>query len=235
MSSPAAPANTKARVLQLLSPVTSRRGSRLRSDVVNERYVRAGSRYVFPSAAASPVTKVMHPQSGFSLWSPARVTPKPIERHVPGLFSINDSNAEQQAPAPAPRPAEVIECCICLEEIENTPLTCSKCTMSAHPSCLCKWFGYDPSSHSACLPRSSATCPNCREKLDWDALALLHRRKAKSRRAQVLGSFVNKLASPRRERTGPVASGQENAPPTRPPAASSSRSSQVITIAGRRY
>jgi len=42
------------------------------------------------------------------------------------------------------------------------------------------------------LPRSSASCPNCRSTLDWDALALDYRRKAKSRRAKVLGSFVGK-------------------------------------------
>ena len=90
--------------------------------------------------------------------------------------------------------------------------------MSAHPACLCKWFGFDPSSSHADLPRSSASCPNCREKLDWDALALLHRRKAKSRRAQALGSLMGKLA-PSGDRTGQGAGravtprgGQENVP-----------------------
>lgn len=57
----------------------------------------------------------------------------------------------------------------------------------------------------------NATCPNCREELDWDALALLHRRKAKARRTRVLGSFVAKLTSTAQQAVSRT--GQENAPP----------------------
>ena len=73
--------------------------------------------------------------------------------------------------------------------------------------------------HRATVWRRSATCPNCREELDWDALALLHRRKAKARRTRGLGSFVAKLTSTAQHaassRTKGLAArtGQENAPP----------------------
>ena len=73
-----------------------------------------------------------------------------------------------------------------------------------------------PAASRACLItltvwRRNATCPNCREELDWDALALLHRRKAKARRTRVLGSFVAKLTSTAQQAVSRT--GQENAPP----------------------
>ena len=73
-----------------------------------------------------------------------------------------------------------------------------------------------PAASRACLItltvwRRNATCPNCREELDWDALALLHRRKAKARRTRVLGSFVSKLTSTAQQAVSRT--GQENAPP----------------------
>lgn len=219
--------------------------------------VRAGSRYVFPSDVASPATRVRPAESGFSLWSPAdAMLPKPIERQLPGLFSVGGTDVPipmrplqsrgNRSSSPASEP---LVCCICLEDIEHTPLTCHRCSMSAHPNCLCKWFGTrahleqdgpsksggwrlslrcirhhsthcltrflawydagsDPSSHqTGLLPRSSASCPNCRETLDWDALALDYRRKAKSRRAKVLGSFVGK------QQLATQPAGSENVPP----------------------
>lgn len=73
-----------------------------------------------------------------------------------------------------------------------------------------------PAASRACLITltvwcRNATCPNCREELDWDALALLHRRKAKARRTRVLGSFVAKLTSTAQQAVSRT--GKENAPP----------------------
>lgn len=100
---------------------------------------------------------------------------------MPGLFAAIEAAKmeDQKSPSPkkpAPPPAE--QCIICLEDIDKAPLRCSKCTMCAHPACLAKWFGSETTtSVQAGLPKSSASCPSCRTKLDWDALALQARRK----------------------------------------------------------
>lgn len=115
--------------------------------VRNPRVVRAGSRYVFPNDVASPATRVRPAESGFSLWSPAdAILPKPIERQLPGLFSVGGSDVTipmrpLQSRGKSTNGPEPLVCCICLEDIEHTPLTCHQCSMSAHPNCLCKWFG----------------------------------------------------------------------------------------------
>ena len=115
--------------------------------VRNADVVRAGSRYVFPSDVASPATRVRPAESGFSLWSPAdAMLPKPIERQLPGLFSVGGTDVPipmrpLQSRGNRTNGPEPLVCCICLDDIEHTPLTCPRCSMSAHPNCLCKWFG----------------------------------------------------------------------------------------------
>jgi hypothetical protein len=105
----------------VLTPHTVR-SQRACSDVVNNRYLRG--RYVFQSVATSPVSKVLRPDTRLSLWSPARVAPrrqqpKPIERTVPGLFSIADAKPPAK-PSPILQREQEVECCICLESIEET-------------------------------------------------------------------------------------------------------------------
>ena len=97
------------------------RSQRARNDVVNNRCLHG--RYAFLSMAPSPAAKVLRRVTGLSLWSksPARVAPrrqqpKPIERTVPGLFSIADAKPPAK-PSPIP---QGVECCICLESIEKT-------------------------------------------------------------------------------------------------------------------
>ena len=97
------------------------RSQRARNDVVNNRCLHG--RYAFLSMAPSPAAKVLRPVTGLSLWSPSparvaprRQQPKPIERTVPGLFSIADAKPPAK-PSPIP---QGVECCICLESIEKT-------------------------------------------------------------------------------------------------------------------
>ena len=124
------------------------------------------------------------------LWSPPSEPEHRHQSHMPDLefiFAVNErlSDAMQAASSSLALEAPGEDCCICLEEIaaaahgcRPTALKCPQCSMRAHPACLAKWFGTAATSCSQTgLPRSSVSCPNCRGALDWDALALMARRK----------------------------------------------------------
>ena len=148
---------------------------RARSTVVGRRFIFGRmDRALFRQAPQADPSELWSPpavatgETGASRHRSIITEQKPLEAKVPGLFRAIDAAA---APSPSPRkpkppPPEV--CVICLEDIDRMPLKCPQCTMSAHPQCLAKWFGSD-SSHSGtttALPKSSASCPSCREKLD---------------------------------------------------------------------
>ena len=120
----------------VLTPRTVR-SQRARNDVVNDRCLRG--RYAFPSMAPSPAAKVLRPVTGLSLWSPSpariaprRQQPKPIERTVPGLFSIADARPPAK-PSPIPQQNQEVECCICLESIDKTKQR-AQATQHQHPT-----------------------------------------------------------------------------------------------------
>ena len=122
---------------------------------------------------------------------------QPLERNVRGLFSNTAaasptkggeaSTSKQPEPAPPAAPSSPIQvCCICLDDMDTVKstsrLSCPQCTMCAHSRCLSRWFESEaaalanrPRNHPGTgspLTKSTATCPNCRGELDWDALAL---------------------------------------------------------------
>ena len=164
------------------------------------------------------------------LWSPPPKSPQPIRQRMRDLghmFAARGTPPKAAAPPAEPVLSPDATCCICLEDaVEGggsgigqrlcsmrctapEVLRCPQCTMTAHPTCLARWFGTSVgASGNGPLPKSSAHCPNCRCVLDWDALALQARRKKMPALSMVLaasnaefdkenhrGSFVPALAS----------------------------------------
>lgn len=123
------------------------------------------------------------------LWSPAAKNEpfQPLEQQLPGLF-IFPSSPRPKIPAESVAgPSQTNDgsvCCICFEAIDQLPpLSCPQCSMRAHPGCLAKWFGSVTTKRSATsIPSSTASCPHCRNMLDWDALALKARMQSRRRR-----------------------------------------------------
>ena len=139
-----------------------------------------------------------------ALWSPGRadaggraerMQAQPLERNVRGLFSNAAPGTPQKVceecddNTPVVPISPIPVCCICLDDMDTVKasnrLRCPQCTMQAHARCLSHWFQSEAASanrrlpqnsQGSPLPKTTATCPNCRSELDWDALALQARR-----------------------------------------------------------
>lgn len=55
-----------------------------------------------------------------------------------------------------------VECCICLDDIENVDAVKMKCGRLFHEDCLLKWLN------------KSETCPWCRDPVDKKSLKKIH-------------------------------------------------------------
>lgn len=184
--------------LSLGDAAASPRGRSQRYAVLRNGAKGSGGRLCMmqESSADSRIT-YEHDESALSqeIWSPATET-APLEARVPGLFARLgqrfDDAADEHPPARS-FPQDPSRCCICLEDVDHSPLSCSQCTMRAHHSCLERWFGGPKGMlhQPGALPKSTASCPNCRAALDWDGLVLQSRRDSRGTARRALGSLAN--------------------------------------------
>jgi len=152
-------------------------------DCNRQRYQVIG-RLCFDRRPVSPVTSVIAQDcAAENLWSPiAGLRP---EKHIPGLFSLSPPATTLRYakgtragiyPGRATKGGEQ-SCCICLDDIDDASpsLSCHVCSMRAHRRCLGSWFDSTAAARKRAtpgLPSTVASCPYCREDLDWDALEL---------------------------------------------------------------